>query len=82
MAFASPLHGPFHSLQGEEREGVQEKAQRGHFCTAAHEETWLRSVEESVMDPPCAVALSGVVGLKLTDLLLQGTPQFELGERK
>lgn len=31
MAFASPLHGPFHSLRDEEREGIQEKAQRGHF---------------------------------------------------
>lgn len=43
VAFASPLHGPFHSLQGEERERIQEKTQRGPFCAAAHGETRLQA---------------------------------------
>lgn len=43
MAFASPLHGPFHCLQGEQREGFRKSSGRGHFCTAMHAETWLQA---------------------------------------
>ena len=43
VAFASPFHGPFHGLQGEEREGIQEEAQKGHFCAAVRGETCLQA---------------------------------------
>lgn len=43
MAFAGPLHGPFHCLQGKQREDFKKKPWRGCFCTAMHTETWLQA---------------------------------------